>query len=428
MSLLPCPQTWRCTSLLLATAVVLSWALVRTLAQDNLSLESESQFPDDPRLFLRAQAEYGDMEDLSGQRLLGPLLRPGNGITVEPVYTGEVFTNAKGGISTKGATRYEALLDLSLTVDFEKLALPLPGRFFMLVQNTHGEGLSSRFIGDAQTISNIDSTDNIMQVSEYWWEVGLLDDRCTLRLGKQDVNTEFLVMDLAADFIHSAFGLSPSAGLPSYPNPSMAALLLADITDSLRLKVGVWDALSDGANWGISGNPITVTIGELEFKHTLLNADLPGAVDVGLAYQSAGDYLGFHIPSGYGCYVQVEQLVYRENDWNEEDPQGLGVFASFFPRFPNGPVPISGGFENDFVAGFVYKGLLPGRDADVIGAGLAWARLIQVGRNEEAAIDVFYKAQVTPSLSIQPDLQYIFSPSGVLRDALAAGARFQIAF
>jgi len=411
----------------LAIAIVLLPPPVRTHAQNNLPLESESQFPDDPDSFLPARIEFCSTEDLRGQRFLGPLLHPEHGITVEPVYTGEVYTNAKGGISTKDATRYNALLELPLSVDFEKTALPLPGRFFLLAQNSHGECLSERFVGDAQTVSNIDSTDNIMQVSEYWWEFGLLDDRCTLRLGKQDVNTEFLVMDLAGDFIHSAFGLSPSAGLPSYPNPSMAAVLLADITDSLRLKVGVWDALSKGSNWGFSGNPITITVGELEFKHTLLDARLPGAVDVGLTYESSGEYLGVDIPSGYGYYLQVEQLVYRENPLDDEDQQGLGVFASSFPRFINGPVPIPSAFKNDFVTGFVYKGLLPRRDADVIGAGVAWVQLVQAGRNEETAIDVFYKAQITPWASIQPDLQYIFSPSGVLPDALAVGVRFQIA-
>ena len=40
------------------------------------------------------------------------------------------------------------------------------------------------FVGDTLVLSNIDSFDNIMHVSEYWWQFGLLDDDVTVRLGK----------------------------------------------------------------------------------------------------------------------------------------------------------------------------------------------------------------------------------------------------
>ena len=61
-------------------------------------------------------------------------------ISLDAVYTGEVFTNTRGGISTNDATQYQALLDLLMTVDLEQTRIPLPGKFAMLVQNTHGRG------------------------------------------------------------------------------------------------------------------------------------------------------------------------------------------------------------------------------------------------------------------------------------------------
>jgi porin len=106
-----------------------------------------------------------------------------------------VFTNARGGISTKDATQYFGLLDLLLTIDFERLRSPVPGKFVMLAQNTHGRGLTEDFVGDTQVLSNIDSFKNIMQVGEYWWESGWLDGQVTIRLGKQDFNTEFQCID-----------------------------------------------------------------------------------------------------------------------------------------------------------------------------------------------------------------------------------------
>ena len=178
--------------------------------------------------------------------LLGRRFEPSGALSVAPVYTGEVFNNTRGGVATKDATRYQALLDVGLTIDFKELGAPLPGKFFVLAQNTHGRGLTEDFIGDTQVISNIDSFNNIMRVGEYWWEFGLLDDNITLRLGKQDLNTEFLFIDVAEDFIQSSFGLSPSAALPSYPEQSMAALVLMQLRKSTVLKVGVWDALALG--------------------------------------------------------------------------------------------------------------------------------------------------------------------------------------
>ncbi len=39
------------------------------------------------------------------------------GLTIEPVYYGELFSNTRGGLSTNDATRYQALLDLGIEFD-----------------------------------------------------------------------------------------------------------------------------------------------------------------------------------------------------------------------------------------------------------------------------------------------------------------------
>ncbi len=357
-------------------------------------------------------------------RLVGPLRPNDCGISLEPVYYGEMFTNTRGGISTNDATRYQGLLDLPLTLDLDKMQLPLPGKFFLLAQNTHGRGLAEEFIGDSQVVSNIDSLDNIMQVSEYWWEIGL-SDNVAIRLGKQDVNTEFLTMDLAADFIQSSFGLSPISTSPTYPNPSMAGLLLVNLKEELSLKVGIWDALADGGSWGFSGNEVVSLFGAIDYTYALGDGRFPGAWEIGAAYISGGDVSGTSLPTGHGYYVQLEQFIYRENVCDEADTQGLGIFVSYFPRFSSGAIPVSA-IGDDFVAGIVYRGLIPCRDEDVLGAGVAWAELFLGGTNEETVVEFFYKARITPYLHLQPDLQYIASPSGIHRDALAAGLRFQV--
>ncbi|MHB8969324.1 MAG: carbohydrate porin [Pirellulaceae bacterium] len=46
--------------------------------------------------------------------------------------------------------------------------------------------------------------------------------------------------------------------------------------------------------------------------------------------------------------------------------------------------------------------------------------------NHETVFEFVYKAAITPRIGLQPDLQYIVSPSGIHRDALAVGVRLQV--
>jgi porin len=265
-----------------------------------------------------------------------------------------------------------------------------------------------------------------MRVSEYWWEFDLLDGDITVRLGKQDANTEFLFIDLATDFIQSTFGLSPSTAFPTYPDQSMGAVVLLRLSESCRLKTGVWDALSSGGNWGFSGNDTSLVIGELEYHYALLEGTLPGTLVLGAAYESAGEISGEPVSDVHEYILQLEQRIFRENRRDEEDTQGLAVFGGYYPRFP-GSQTTEESIGDSFVAGLVYTGLVPERDEDVIGAGVSWAELFQGGTNEETVFELFYKAKVTRSTSLQPDLQYISTPSGIYRDSLVVGLRFELA-
>jgi carbohydrate-selective porin OprB len=76
----------------------------------------------------------------------------------------------------------------------------------------------------------------------------------------------------------------------------------------------------------------------------------------------------------------------------------------------------------------VFTGLLYGRNRDSLGLGLSWSELYRGGTNQETAVELYYRAQLSPRMSLQPDIQYIASPSGIYRDALAVGTRLQVAW
>ena len=109
-----------------------------------------------------ALGRCGNPDRDAGSVLLDRLVGYHCGLSIDPVYYGEVFSSTRGGRSTNNATQYQALFDLALQVDFEKIGSSLPGKFFMLAQNSHGRGLTEDFTGDAQVLSNIDSGGNIL--------------------------------------------------------------------------------------------------------------------------------------------------------------------------------------------------------------------------------------------------------------------------
>jgi porin len=362
--------------------------------------------------------------DAPVERLIGPLVDLGCGVHVEPIYWGEVFSNTRGGISTRNATQYQGLLNLALIADFEQLGLPFGGEFFIVGQNSHGQGLTEDFIGDSLVLSNIDTFDNRLQVGEYWWEFHFLDGDVRVRLGKQDVNAEFLVVDLAGDFIQSGFGISPNVAVPTFPDASAGVVVLTDLTDELQFKLGVWDGVPDGRSWGFSETGITLTAGELEYRYELGDGRLPGAIDGGMGYLSAGNVSpGVHQSQGWAVYIDFEQILWRENPCDEEDEQGFGGFVQYSKAYPDDLAA----FPEYFGAGLVYQGLLPGRDDDGFGTGVATTRLNLGGTGRETIVECYYKVAVRPGMVVQPDLQYIVSPSGIHRDAFAVGLRFILA-
>lgn len=345
-------------------------------------------------------------------------------ISVEPLYYGEVFTNAKGGKSTNDATQYAGLLDLGVTFNLGQ-ATQQPSTFYVLVQNTHGRGLTEDFVGDTQVISNIDSFDNVMHFGVYWWESSWLDQQFTLRLGKQDINSEFQRIDRAEFFIQSTFGLSPSTAFPTYPDQSVGAVALLRLQESLQWKLGAWNAYVTEGIWGFAHNEAFLVVSELEYSYALAEQNLPGIVAIGALYESEGEIQGEPVSAVREYYLQAEQVLYKPYPFDDASNEGLAFFAGYYPRFP-GNQPSAKSIGDSAVTGFTYTGPFASRKQDVVGLGIAWSELFQGGTNQESATELFYRAQWSSHLSVQPDVQYVSSPSGVYRDALVFGIRMEL--
>jgi porin len=111
--------------------------------------------------------------------------------------------------------------------------------------------------------------------------------------------------------------------------------------------------------------------------------------------------------------------------WRRPDTTDQGLSA--FLRLAGSPSDRN--LVNFYVdGGLTFKGLFPGRSDDILGLGLAYARIsggargfdrdtvafsgqAQPVRDYEAVLELTYVAPITPWLTLQPDFQYIFHPS-----------------
>lgn len=353
-----------------------------------------------------------------------------HGVTVNSSLLYSPSMKTTGGSYGEGSAKGYSLFNLSVTVDTEKAGMWKGGTFYALYQKKTGYGLSgpNGAMGDWMVYDGWDWR-QMNQISEYWYQQKLWDNKIRLKVGKQDANADFGFLNSGWDFMNTAFSVNPTIPMPTYPDQSFGFMAEINPKEWLSIRNGIYSRYS-----------IPVNLTEIEFKPTIKK--LPGRYSIGAWEMS--DSNGMSVAEGldstgapyynsfnrnFGAYVQFEQMVYKENKDDENDMQGLVVFgqAGIAPSNKNDMSRYVGG-------GLNYRGPIPHRDQDragiAIGSGNFAPRLgditSQVGA--ETAFEVFYRAQITPWFYLQPDIQFIMNPSGMYSNSVAVGLRSVITF
>ena len=135
-------------------------------------------------------------------------------------------------------------------------------------------------------------------------------------------------------------------------------------------------------------------------------------------------YSGGHRQDAHGFYGYLDQTLWKFS--RSANTARIGAFAQYAwadDRLTEIDQNISGGLRG--------HGLIPGRTDDDLGISATWAHIspyAQTPHSFELSIEAFYSAQVTPWLSIQPDLQYIVNPGGAYSNAMVATVQMAIQF
>lgn len=363
-------------------------------------------------------------------------------VSLSATYTGDMWANTTGGLRT--GEKYLDNLDLTASIDAEHAFNILGGTFFFYGLYNNNTTLSDTLVGDLQAVSNIDTT-TAFRLYEAWYEQMFADDRGSPKVGLYDLNSEFDAIDTAGLFILSSHGIGPDFsqtgqnGPSIFPVTSLAARLQFQLSDKVLVRGAVLDGVPGSlvhprrTAIKLGNGDGALLVGEIE-------ADLDGTIAAIGAWKYTGDF--DHVlkvdargnplrdDGNTGGYAEVER------SFAGEDGRGLSLF---------GRVGLADRNYNQF-SGYVgfggsYQGPFDARPDDVLGLALANVRNgtpfrkaqalagAPVGKSE-TNLELTYRAELTPWLTIQPDAQYVINPGADpgLKNAFVIGLRFEIGF
>jgi porin len=382
-----------------------------------------------------------------------------DGVAISPVWIGEVFGNPSGGAS-RGLIS-DGLFNVALDLNLDRMS-DSPVFDDMLIHANalyiYGASLSGSFVGDFSNTSNL-SAYNTVRLQEMWLQKAFWEKRVSLKIGNMAVDNEFFQSSSAALFINGTFGAFTFIGgnvpnAPVYPVASPGVRIQFLPTSKFYVMSGVYgmDNNSDPAVNNKNGTRFALDSGSgmlvMSEAGYLLNQSpndrgLQGTYRLGSfvhtanydTWQSqanAANGTGSLQSAGanYGIYGVMDQQIYLHG----------AEAISFFVR--SGGAPSNTNFVDYYVdGGFNFSGFIPGRDQDVAGLAVARSHVsdqysdAQIAQGNppstaETVIEATYKIQISPWWSVQPDVQYIVTPSGVLgsNNATVLGLRTSVAF
>lgn len=353
------------------------------------------------------------------------------GVRLDVTQTTDLSWHMLGGVDP-GRVLVRSLWDFEVDLDLERALSWSGSRVYadFQIQNGPDGSLDS---GDFQVYSNIDSPDR-QQLAQVYWEQSLAGGALRFRLGKMDANDEFALVENGTIHMHSSFGFAPTiVGFPSYPDPAFGAALFVDVPGPLYARAAVFDGATQAGRATGPRGPGT-WFGSPSDEFGIAEVGLRGGqpaepwrLAVG-GFRHTGDFArrdGSPQRGATGFYANGECRL-----WHDGAGAAVDAFAQFGYVDPD--VSIA---PHYYGAGARFSGFVAQRPDDVFGFGVALARFRSdagdgVRGGGEAAIEAFYRAQLTPSFSVMPDLQYIHDPGGQpgLDDVVVLTLRFVLAF
>ncbi len=341
----------------------------------------------------------------------------------------DINHNIRGGLSQETALLYN--LDITAELNSEFFGWK-EGTFFIygLVNNAKE---FKPLVGDFQGTSNIDNGE-VFRLYEFWYEHRFSNAKASLKIGLFDLNSEFDAIEPAGLFLNSSHGIGPEisqTGLngPSiFPSTSLALRLQYSFNDNFLVRTAILDAVPNDPDHPeshkISLNEGALLIGEVEMSPSTNWRTVIGLWHYTRKFNHIDSTIVGKIGGNSGIYAFADaRITDKISVWARvgKSNQKINQLSHYIG------------------SGIVYKGLLPSRFNDSLGFSIAAAgnggsfkklsaRNLSPVEDYEVTYELTYQFSITPWLSLQPDLQYIYHPGmdPTLKNALVAGIRVEI--
>jgi porin len=360
-----------------------------------------------------------------------------HGLSPYAVWTGEVFRKLHGGLEQ--TTDWGGLLEFGAVVDLER-AVGWRGA------GIHASALWVQADDDAsaESAGNFDEISNIAaDRSLHAYQLYLEHEPCDAyryKVGQLVLDEDFMVSDASSVFINASFGALPveSANVPApiYPLAALGGFAQWKGKPGIALQLGVYDgdagtqdSNEDGFGYAFGSEEGAAVFAELQSELAPLGRDATWKLG---GYYHSGAFTDYDTGSTawgtYALYLVADQVLVGTRYGNRLDA---------FLRAGVSPPEDRSQVLWYLDAGFTARGL---REEDRVGLGFSHTRFgsdfvsfrERAGsptRDGESLVELTYRAQLTPWLGLQPDLQYLIAPQdAAVSNALLVGIRTQINF
>jgi porin len=233
------------------------------------------------------------------------------------------------------------------------------------------------------------------------WIQQRFEGRWGFQVGKMFPNSAydfFPMKSFKRDFVD---GIHAANLVMPLPDRGLGGFVLVRPKPNVYVRVGLHDANADPESSGFGSlfdEGELFTILEVGFDPLLMEPEpgIPPFGDVHVSFWHQEEREEANVDDGWGFVLSGSQRFGRYLPFLRYGYADVGE---------RGPVPIE-----QMINGGVAIDDIFGQANDRIGIGLTWARPSDGRLDDQGALDVFYRVQVTPELSVTPMLQLIIDP------------------
>lgn len=398
-----------------------------------------------------------------------------NGLVLNVSFAMNWAGNPVGGRS-QGVTQLNST-GISFAADLEKLAGLEGLTFFSSLSVRSGTSLTLKHIGNVINVQQLYGNESYRLVNLYLEQV-MLNEHVGLKVGRIAQFDDFSHAQAFGYYMNNAFDGQPIGfffigPFTAYPVTTWGALLrggfLTDENAGFYGMAGAYGADGDQGNVDNHGTNFTFNFDqganvmmEIGYKHDWNDTrdGMPGKWAIG-GWFFTGPFpsnAGGRLHQIGGAYFFGHQNIYREKRqkqrpdedkpltprllWGTAENFLTGVEGLFFWTTGQfNATPEASRASWFYSAGLYYRGLIPGRDKDVLSFGMAylnfsdeWAasqvRRGRIPQDYEVELELSYRYSVTDYFYLQPNVQGILNPgaTGTLDDAFVIGLQLQVDF